>query len=161
MNLDQHDYIIIAIILGIILLQFIVFASNMRKISNYKKTIQKAQDFEIVEVEVPEDWIKELEVIEILNDPDGFRKSSSKYLNENELKQEENTKRDFGVQVEKIEKGMQYDEENISLQNGNTIGGTDPEKLNFPEEEVEQEYEVEEFEEDDFIFEEEKDSKSK
>lgn len=161
MNLDQHDYIIIAIILGIILLQFIVFANNMRKISNYKKTIQKAQNFEIVEVEVPEDWIKEIEVKEILSDPDSFRKSSSKYLNEPEFRQEKNTEKDFNEQDVNIEKGIEYDEENFSSEIRYTGGDPDSEDLNFPEEESEQEYEVEEFEEDDFIIEEEKDSKSK
>jgi len=160
MNLDQHDYIIIAIILCIILLQFIVFASNMRKIRNYKKTIQKAQDFEIVEVEVPEDWIKEIEVKEILNDPDGFRESSSNYGKKAKFKQEENTERDFEEHFENNENVIEQEEENISSENDNTLEDPNPEELNFPEE-SQQEYEIEEFEEDDFIFEEEKNPKSK
>jgi len=161
MNLDQHDYIIIAIILGIILFQFIVFASNIRKISNYKRTIQKAKNFEIVEVAVPEDWIREIEVKEILSDPEAFRELSAKYGEEKEFMEEENTEEDFGEQFENNEKVIEQEEENISSENDNTLEGPNPEELNFPEEESQQEYEIEEFEEDDFIFEEEKDPKSK
>jgi cell division protein YceG involved in septum cleavage len=75
----SHDLILIIIIGIIILLQIFIFFGNYKKIKDYKKTIQKTKDFEIVEVSVPEEWIKNLEVDDILKDPAAFQNSSSEF----------------------------------------------------------------------------------
>lgn len=154
MNLDNHDYIIITIILAIIILQVIVFIGNLKKIDNYKKTIRQAKNFEIVEVAVPEDWIREIEVKEILSDPDAFRKLSANYS-----KQDENHIEPF--ENEEKEPYLQEDQQEKDISNAPPTEEDSPEELNFPEEELYQENEVEEYEEDDFIFEEQEDTKSK
>jgi DNA-directed RNA polymerase subunit delta len=69
----MHDYIIILIIALIIGLQIYIFAGNISKINRYKNTIEDVKDFEIVEVSVPEEWIKEIEVKEILQNPEKFQ----------------------------------------------------------------------------------------
>lgn len=74
-----HDIVLIAIIGAIILVQIYVFVNNYRKIQDYKKTIEKTQDFKIVEVAVPEEWIKEVEVDDILRNPEAFQNSSSEF----------------------------------------------------------------------------------
>jgi hypothetical protein len=74
-----HDIILIIIIGGIILLQFYVFFGNYRKIQDYKKTIKKTKNFEIVEVSVPEEWLKDIEVDDILKDTEAFQKISSDF----------------------------------------------------------------------------------
>jgi len=76
---ESHDIILIIIIGAIILLQFYVFFGNYRKIQDYKKTIKKTKNFEIVEVSVPEEWIKDIEVDDILKDTEAFRKISSDF----------------------------------------------------------------------------------
>ncbi|MGY5846614.1 hypothetical protein ACW6QP_04280 [Salegentibacter sp. HM20] len=73
-----HDIILIIIIGAIILFQLIVFRNNYRKIQDYKKTIEKARNFKIVEVAVPEDMVKEIEVDEILRNPEAFQNDFSK-----------------------------------------------------------------------------------
>jgi cell division protein YceG involved in septum cleavage len=76
---ESHDIILIIIIGAIILLQFYVFFGNYRKIQDYKKTIKKTKNFEIVEVSVPEEWIKDIEVDDILKDTEAFQKISSDF----------------------------------------------------------------------------------
>ena len=79
---SYHNVIIILIIAAIIILQFFVFLNNYKKIKDYKKTIEKIDYFEVVEVEVPEEWIKNIEVDDILNDRESFEKLSSSYNSE-------------------------------------------------------------------------------
>ena len=74
-----HDIVLIAIIGAIIVVQIYVFVNNYRKIQDYKKTIEKTQDFKIVEVAVPDEWIKEVEVDDILRNPEAFQSSSSEF----------------------------------------------------------------------------------
>ncbi|MCH8535201.1 MAG: hypothetical protein LAT51_09050 [Flavobacteriaceae bacterium] len=76
---NSHDIILIIVIGAIILLQIYVFINNYIKIRNYKNTIKMAKEFEIVEVTVPDEWIKDLEVEDILKDPVGFQNSSSEF----------------------------------------------------------------------------------
>lgn len=76
---NLHDFILIAIIAVIIVIQVLVFLGNYRKIQDYKRTIQKANDFKIVEVSVPEEWIKNIEVEDILKNPEEFGKVSSEF----------------------------------------------------------------------------------
>jgi DNA-directed RNA polymerase subunit delta len=159
--MDLHDYIITGIIVGIIIFQLIAFSGNIKKISNYKKTIEQAKNFEIIEVEVPEDWIRDIEVHEILNDPDGFSESSAKYSNKVGFVEEVNLEEKLTDQVENNNTEIEQDEEIHAAYNDFANEGPNPVELNFPDEEPQQEYEIEEFEEDDFIFEDEKDSKTK
>ncbi len=79
MDENSHDIILMIIIGVIIIAQFYVFIGNYRKIQDYKKTIEKTKDFKIVEVAVPEEWIKEIEVDEILRNPEGFQNISSEF----------------------------------------------------------------------------------
>ena len=81
---SYHNVVIILIIAAIIILQFYVFLNNYKKIKDYKKTIEKIDHFEVVEVEVPEEWIKNIEVDDILKDRESFEKLSSTYDQENE-----------------------------------------------------------------------------
>jgi len=158
--MDLHDYIITGIIVGIIIFQVIVFLGNIKKIANYKRTIEQAKNFEIIEVQIPEDRIKNIEVKEILSNPAAFRDSSINF-NTEDFVDEVNFEEDLVDSVENNQKGIEYDEEILSKENNLVSEETNPEELNFPEEEFTQEHEIEEFEEDDFIFEDEKDSKSK
>lgn len=159
--MDLHDYIITGIIVGVIIFQVIAFLGNIKKIANYKKTIEQSKNFEIIEVEVPEDWIKDIEVKEILNDPDGFRESSAKYLNKSGFVDKAILEGELANSVAKDNKEMKYVEEIHEEDIYPVSEETNPEELNFSEEEFPPEYEIEEFEEDDFIFEDEKDTKSK
>ena len=52
---------------------------NISKIKKYKKTIEDVKDFEIVEVSVPEEWIKEIDVEELLQNPDKFQELSTNF----------------------------------------------------------------------------------
>ena len=74
-----HDIVLIAIIGAIIVVQIYVFVNNYRKIQDYKKTIEKTQDFKIVEVAVPDEWINEVDVDDILRNPEAFQSSSSEF----------------------------------------------------------------------------------
>lgn len=76
---NSHDFILIGIIAVIILVQVLVFIGNFRKIKDYKRTIKKANDFKIVEVTVPEEWIKNINVEDILKNPEEFGKVSSEF----------------------------------------------------------------------------------
>ena len=58
--------------------------NNYKRIKNYKNAISKIDHFEVVEVEVPEEWIKNIEVDDILKDRESFEKLSSNYDLENE-----------------------------------------------------------------------------
>lgn len=87
-----HDIILIAIIGAIILVQVYVFIGNYRKIQDYKKTIEEKQNFEIVEVSVPEEWIKEVEVDDILRNPEAFQGISSEFSSKMTEVTEENIK---------------------------------------------------------------------
>lgn len=159
--MDLHDYIITGIIVGVIIFQVIAFWGNIKKIGNYKKTIEQAKNFEIIEVEVPEDWIRDIEVKEILRDPAAFRELSAKYGKEEGFIEEVVLEEDFAEQVEVNNKVIEQDEEILSTDNDLAFEDPKHVELNFPEEESQQEYEIEEFEEDDFIFEDEKEPKSK
>lgn len=75
----DHDTVLILIIGVIIIVQFYIFYINYRKIQDYKKTIEKTKGFKIVEVAVPEELIKEIEVDEILRNPDAFQNISSEF----------------------------------------------------------------------------------
>lgn len=88
---NSHDIILIIIIGAIIIAQFYVFWGNYLKIRNYKKTIQNVKSFKIVEVSVPEEWIKDIEVDEILRDPAAFRKLAEEF-DPNNLKSQSETK---------------------------------------------------------------------
>jgi len=155
MGIESHDYIIITIIAGIIILQVWVFVVNIRKIGDYKKTIKQAKNFEIIEVEVPEDWIKEIEVKEILSNPEAFRELSASYTkqgNDEAPVNKKNSSKDVKVNPEN-EKENLIDNNSSSSPKNEPI----PEELDFPKEEFEHEPEIEEYEEDDFEFEEEDD----
>lgn len=151
MAIEQHDYLIIAIITGIIFLQVYIFAGNLRKIRNYKKTIQKANNFEIVEVAVPEDWIKNIEVEEILRDPDAFQQISNNYKYSNSdgesaeanLISEEIVEQDKDISREEI----QFNEPAPASEN------VYHEILDFPEDQETEEFIVEEYEGEDLDFE--------
>lgn len=156
MGIESHDYIIIAIIAGIIILQLWVFVVNIRKIGDYKKTIRQAKNFEIIEVEVPEEWIKEIEVKEILGNPEAFRELSANF---NKPGSDEVLVNNKNSSIDVFEN---TENEDLIYKNGSTHespikNDPIPEELNFPEEEfeTEPEPEIEEYEEDDFEFEEE------
>ena len=159
MSVESHDYIIIAIIAGIIILQVYVFAVNIGKIKDYKKTIRQAKNFEIIEVEVPEEWIKEIEVKEILGNPEAFRESSANFT-KNTIDEVSGNKTNSPMEV------FDNTEYEDSIYKNNTSSGSPikkapvPEELNFHQEELEleseiEENEIEEYEENDFEFEEE------
>lgn len=158
MGIESHDYIIIAIIAGIIILQVWVFAVNVRKIGDYKKTIKQAKNFEIIDVEVPEEWIKDIELKEILGNPEAFRELSANFNNPVSDEVSVNNKNSSIDVFENTE-----NEDAIYKNNSNPENSIKndpiPEELNFPEEEFETEsepeIEIEEYEEDDFEFEEE------
>ena len=76
---NSHDIILLIIIGAIILFQGYVFWGNRRKIRDYKKTIQSIKDFSVVEVSVPEEWIKSIDVEEILKNPEAFQNVSSEF----------------------------------------------------------------------------------
>lgn len=86
---NSHDFILIGIIAVIILVQVLVFIGNFRKIKDYKRTIKKANDFKIVEVTVPEEWIKNINVEDILKNPEEFGKVSSEFTLKNKEEFEE------------------------------------------------------------------------
>ncbi len=158
MGIESHDYIIIAIIAGIIIFQVWVFVVNILKIGDYKRTIRQAKNFEILEVEVPEEWIKEIEVKEILGNPEAFRKLSASYTKPGSDEGSVNNKNSS------IENFENTENEDSIYKNSSTLespikNDPIPEELNFPEEEFElepePELEIEEYNEDDFEFEEE------
>lgn len=97
---NLHDFILIAIIGVIIVIQILVFLGNYRKIQDYKRTIQKANDFKIVEVSVPEEWIKNIEVEDILKNPEEFGKVSNEFSFKN--KQEFDTESSLNNQNETL-----------------------------------------------------------
>lgn len=97
---NLHDFILIAIIGVIIVIQILVFLGNYRKIHDYKRTIQKANDFKIVEVSVPEEWIKNIEVEDILKSPEEFGKVSSEFSFKN--KQEFDTESSLNSKEETL-----------------------------------------------------------
>ncbi|RRO12344.1 hypothetical protein [Flavobacteriaceae bacterium 14752] len=97
---NLHDFILIAIIGVIIVIQILVFLGNYRKIQDYKRTIQKANDFKIVEVSVPEEWIKNIEVEDILKNPEEFGKVSNEFSFKN--KQEFDTESGLNNQNETL-----------------------------------------------------------
>jgi len=168
MGIESHDYIIIAIIAGIIILQLLVFVVNIRKIGDYKKTIRQARNFEIIEVEVPEEWIKEIEVKEILGNPAAFRKLSASYTKpgRDEVSGSDEVLVSGSEEVSVNNKNSSIDViENLENEDSIYMYGSTPEspikndpipeELNFSKEEFEPEPEIEEYEEDDFEFEEE------
>jgi len=155
MDIESHDYIIITIIAGIIIFQVWVFVVNIRKIGDYKKTIKQAKNFEIIEVEVPEEWIKEIEVKEILGNPAAFRELSANFTKQgsDEVSDKNNSSNDISENTE----SENFINKNAPPNNSSVQVEPIPEELDFPEEEFEPEPEpeIEEYEEDDFEFEEE------
>ena len=107
-----HDVVLMIIIALIILLQFYVFWGNYRKIQDYKKTIEKAKDFKIVEVSVPEDLIKEIEVDEILDDPEAFQQSAARHLveqNEVEIESENSRNKIYSEEIDFPDEEFDFD----------------------------------------------------
>jgi|TARA_Y100000588_G_C14117618_1_gene865901 hypothetical protein len=109
-----HDIVLILIIGAIILVQVFVFMGNYRKIQGYKKTIEKTRDFKIVEVEVPEEWIKEVEVNDILRNPEAFQSSSSEFSSkmteapENDLDEESAWEEDSTLETEEFSEEIEF-----------------------------------------------------
>ena len=143
----MHDYIIILIIAVIIGIQVLIFWKNMSKIKKYKQTIEDVKDFEIVEVSVPEEWIKEIDVEEILQNPEKFQELSTNFSSSmEEIDEDPDTFFDDEDQIDSKfdESEIAEDDELLELKlKGNS---TEPE-LVFPEDE---DSEIEEFEEEDF-----------
>ncbi len=133
-----HDIVLIAIIGAIILVQIYVFVNNYRKIQDYKKTIEKTQDFKIVEVAVPDEWIKEVEVDDILRNPEAFQNSSSEFSSKMTEAPEEDPVLDANTDY--VEENLEDEEEF-------------PEELEFPDTSNEEAYD------DDFEYEEYKNNK--
>ena len=112
MEQGTHDVVLMIIIAVIILLQFYVFWGNYRKIQDYKKTIEKAKDFKIVEVSVPEDLIKEIEVDEILDDPEAFQQSAARHLveqNEVEIESENSSDEIYSEEIDFPDEEFDFD----------------------------------------------------
>lgn len=138
----MHDYIIILIIAVIIGIQILIFWKNMSKIKKYKQTIEDVKDFEIVEVSVPEEWIKEIGVEEILQNPEKFQELSTNFSSTTE-----ETDEDLGIfENEQINSQLDEDIEEDELLNLKLKGDNSETELVFPEDDSE----IEEFEEEDF-----------
>lgn len=147
-----HDIILIAIIGAIILVQVFVFFGNYRKIQDYKKTIEKANDFKIVEVAVPEELIKEVEVDDILRNPEAFQGISTEFSSKMTEAPEEN--------IEPYENHQAYEEQEKLLETQEEF----PEELEFPDasdldDEDEENFIEDEEDFDDFEYEEYKNNK--
>ncbi|GGG23124.1 hypothetical protein [Christiangramia forsetii] len=118
----------------------------MSKIKKYKQTIEDVKDFEIVEVSVPEEWIKEIDVKEILQNPEKFQELSTNFSSSmEEIDEDPDTFFDDDDQIDsRIDDQETEDPELLELKlKGNS---TEPE-LVFPQDE---DSEIEEFEEEDF-----------
>lgn len=162
-----HEYFIILIISAIIGLQIFIFFKNIRKINRYKKTIESVKDFDLVEVSVPEEWIKDIEVDEILNDPERFQKVSTSFSSHTEdpITQERNLENqevvtsygeDFHPVVQEIDDDEQieytgFEEEAVEQE---IPEDEEIEDFKFSEEEMEPEISKEDYEEEEFDFEE-------
>lgn len=140
----SHDYIIILIIAGIIVFQILIFANNMAKIKRYKKTIKGIENFEIVEVSVPEDWIKEIDVEEILQNPEEFQKLSTGFSSTTVDTDED--PEDFYDSDEITEDTNEPEE--VTTERKSEKKGKSSQELDFPEDE--ETSGIEEFEEGDF-----------
>jgi DNA-directed RNA polymerase subunit delta len=142
----MHDYIIILIIAVIIGIQIFIFGKNMSKIRNYKKTIEDVKDFEIVEVSVPEEWIKEIDVEEILQNPEKFQELSTNILSSmEEIDEDPETFLDEEEQINsEFDEAEIEEEELLELK---LKGNSNEPELVFPDDE---DSEIEEFEEEDF-----------
>jgi len=142
----MHDYIIILIIAVIIGIQILIFWKNMSKIKKYKQTIEDVRDFEIVEVSVPEEWIKEIDVEEILQNPEKFQELSTNFSSSmEEVDEDPDTFFDDEDQIDsRFDDQETEDHELLELKLKDN--STEPE-LVFPEDE---DSEIEEFEEEDF-----------
>lgn len=140
----MHDYIIILIIVLIIGLQFFIFGQNISKIKKYKQTIEDVNDFEIVEVSVPEEWIKEIGVEEILQNPEKFQELSMNFSSTME-----ETDEDPNAFYDQEEQNLGYnlieDEEDQTYSHKKN---EQVQEIDFPENE--ESFEIEEFEEEDF-----------
>lgn len=147
-----HDIILIIIIGVIILIQVYVFVGNYRKIQDYKKTIEKTSDFKIVEVLIPEEWVKEVEVDDVLRNPEAFQKSSSEFSSKMTLAPEEESQLipDSEYVDTSQEEGMGFHEEERPLDEEEEF----PEELEFPDASEEETYD-----DDDFEYEEYKNNK--
>jgi len=140
----SHDYIIILIIAGIIVFQILIFANNMAKIKRYKKTIKEIDNFEIVEVSVPEEWIKEIDIEEILQNPEKFQKSPTGFSST--MVDTDEDPEDFYDSDEITEDTNEPEE--VTTERKSEKKGKSTQELDFPEDE--ETSEIEEFEEGDF-----------
>ncbi len=139
----MHDYIIILIILLIIGIQILIFGKNMSKIKKYKQTIEDVKDFEIVEVSVPEEWIKEIDVEELLQNPDKFQELASNFSTMEETDEDPDA---FDNQEEQnLDYNLIEDEEDQTTTHKKNEQVSE---IDFPEDE--ESFEIEEFEEEDF-----------
>lgn len=139
----MHDYIIILIILLIIGIQILIFGKNMSKIKKYKQTIEDVKDFEIVEVSVPEKWIKEIDVEELLQNPDKFQELASNFSTMEETDEDPDA---FDDQEEQnLDYNLIEDEEDRTTTHKKNEQVSE---IDFPEDE--ESFEIEEFEEEDF-----------
>ncbi|AVR47064.1 hypothetical protein C7S20_18425 [Christiangramia fulva] len=119
----------------------------MSKIKNYNRTIENVKDFEIVEVSVPEEWIKEIKVEDILQNPEKFQELSANFSSTMQETSEDpelelNDKDQVDVEVDEF-KTEEDEPLELKLKDGKK---SDPE-LDFPEG---VDPEIEEFEEEDF-----------
>jgi hypothetical protein len=116
----------------------------MAKIKRYKKTIKGIENFEIVEVSVPEDWIKEIDVEEILQNPEEFQKLSTGFSSTTVDTDED--PEDFYDSDEITEDTKEPEE--VTTERKSEKKGKSTQELDFPEDE--ETSEIEEFEEGDF-----------
>ena len=141
----MHDYIIILIIAIIIGIQIFIFSKNISKIKEYKKTIEDVKDFDIVEVSVPEEWIKDIDVKELLQNPDKFQELSTNFSSTMEETDEDPEV--FFEDEDQIDSKFNDYESEEELLESKLKGDNSETELVFPEEDDSQ---IEEFEEEDF-----------
>ncbi|WP_282017687.1 hypothetical protein [Salegentibacter mishustinae] len=115
----------------------------MSKIKKYKQTIEDVKDFEIVEVSVPEEWIKEIDVEELLQNPDKFQELASNFSTMEETDEDPDA---FDNQEEQnLDYNLIEDEEDQTTTHKKNEQVSE---IDFPEDE--ESFEIEEFEEEDF-----------
>ena len=141
----MHDYIIILIIAVIIGIQIFIFVRNMSKIRNYKKTIEDVKDFDIVEVSVPEEWIKDIDVEELLQNPDKFQELSTNFSST--IEETDEDPEFFFEDEDQIDSKFNDYESEEELSESKLKGDNSEAELVFPDED---DSEIEEFEEEDF-----------
>lgn len=68
----MHDYIIGALIVIIVVIQFLVALTTSKKITLFKSIVPEVNNFETIKVFIPEDQIKTIKVEEILNNVNNY-----------------------------------------------------------------------------------------